>query len=474
MKIIDTTNKIIVPTDRVLPGSGEPSLIKPYTTNGDLTGALYTANNFIKPVRLYRTPPPNYDILLNRLICDLNPGVDPDVDRYNDILRRKAREKLKRFISPEEMIGRRGDKIVSIPVPHIKIPKLRRGSNSGGNGIGQGDGQIGQPITGSPQPGPGQGAGGDPDEHIREEFIPMSRSEIAQFLIEDLGLPNLLPKGQHNIKKEGIKWTTKSKVGNDWLLQETVLNALRRAVIEIGDNYNLDDPDSLEAFLNAVVVEDQDMVYQSWTVSEKPETSAVIIYMMDVSGSMTDQQKEWVRRQAWYLSTIIQYSYGQIRADLRNEVYTHDDYGQGIEEVFIIHDAEAKEVSEEVFYTTRESGGTKISSAYQLAEKIIQQRYNPAIWNLYLFHFSDGDNFSDDDNKALDSIQRLTPIINEFGYVQVASPYGSGKFLRTIKDEFENNNIVRTSKIETGDDLEFRQATIDLLKEKEGASTKAA
>src|SRR5207248_748032 len=69
---------------------------------------------------------------------------------------------------------------------------------------------------------------------------------------------------------------------------------------------------------------------------------------------------------------------------------------QGVETVYIIHDAVAQEVDEHTFYHTRESGGTKISSAYALADKVINQRYTPDSWNVYAFHFSDGDNWGDD------------------------------------------------------------------------------
>lgn len=461
MKTASTTNRIITPpTGLVVPSRNL------YTTQGDEAGIVDHTGKPFTPPRLFRTPPLNYDLTRARLF-NLSPGIDPDLDRYNDILRGKARERLKKFISPGEMIGKKGDNIVSIPVPTIRIPHFRQGSRGSG-GVGQGDGNVGQPIAGGP-PQPGgdpDKAGGDPADHIREELIPMSRSEIAQFIIEDLGLPNLLPKGQHQIKKEGIKWTTKSRVGNDLLLQESIMNAIRRAVVEMGDKYDLEDPEQLNAFLDAVLIEDKDMVYQSWTVSEKPETSAVILYMMDVSGSMTDEQKEMVRREAWYLSTIIQYSYGQIRAQLRNETYSHGDFGQGIEEVFIIHDAMAKEVSEEEFYTTRESGGTRISSAYKVAQSIIKQRYNPAIWNIYMFHFTDGDNWGEDNNAATTIIKELVPQINEFGYVQVKSPYGSGDFMDVVKSIEDPK--VRTAAIESNDDDEFRKATIALLKEKGG------
>ena len=96
-----------------------------------------------------------------------------------------------------------------------------------------------------------------------------------------------------------------------------------------------------------------DKQYRSWKEVHQPQSVAVIIYMMDVSGSMTDEQKEIVRIEAFWIDTWIKAHY------------------KGVETVYIIHDAAAQEVDEHTFYHTRESGGTKISSAYNLSDKII-------------------------------------------------------------------------------------------------------
>ena len=93
---------------------------------------------------------------------------------------------------------------------------------------------------------------------------------------------------------------------------------------------------------------------------------------------MTDEQKEIVRIEAFWIDTWIKRTTRASRP------------------VYIIHDAVAQEVDEHTFYHTRESGGTKISSAYELANKIIDARYPPTEWNVYAFHFSDGDNWGDD------------------------------------------------------------------------------
>ena len=97
--------------------------------------------------------------------------------------------------------------------------------------------------------------------------------------------------------------------------------------------------------------------------------------MMDVSGSMGDEQKEIVRIESFWIDTWLRRQY------------------HGIESRYIIHDAMAKEVDRDTFYHTRESGGTMISSAYKLCAKMIDDEYPAASWNIYPFHFSDGDNW---------------------------------------------------------------------------------
>ncbi|MBI3591419.1 MAG: DUF444 family protein [Candidatus Melainabacteria bacterium] len=389
---------------------------------------------------------------------------DPDLQRYNDILRGKAREELKKFKTPGEMLGIKGGKIVSIPVPKIGLPHFTRGSGKGG-GAAQGDGKPGDSLT--PQKGDGSsGAGDQPGGHIQEISVPMTLSEIAELIIKDRKLPYLQPKGYGVAKEKAIRWNTKSKVGIDIDLQATIINALKRVGSEIGDQFNLETEEGLNALLDQVAIEEQDKVYISWREIEKPQVSAVIIYMMDVSGSVTDEMKEKVRKTARWLSLIIQYQFGQVRADLRGEKFSNESFGEGVEEVFIIHDAAAQEVTEEQFYTTRESGGTKISPAYELARKIIKERYDPDTWNVYAFHFSDGDNWGDDNSRAIELIEELSREINEFGYIQVASEYGSGEFYDYVKAFTENQMHVRTVKIAAAGNEDIDKVIDEMFAEK--------
>jgi uncharacterized sporulation protein YeaH/YhbH (DUF444 family) len=153
--------------------------------------------------------------------------------------------------------------------------------------------------------------------------------------------------------------------------------------------------------------------------------------MMDVSGSMGDEQKEIVRIESFWIDTWLRSQY------------------QGIESRYIIHDAMAKEVDRETFFRTRESGGTMISSAYKLCSKMIEADFPPSEWNIYPFHFSDGDNWSMDDTLTCVELlkTKLLPQVNMFGYGQVESPYGSGQFIKDLKESIGDRENVALSEI---------------------------
>jgi uncharacterized sporulation protein YeaH/YhbH (DUF444 family) len=157
--------------------------------------------------------------------------------------------------------------------------------------------------------------------------------------------------------------------------------------------------------------------------------------MMDVSGSMGDEQKEIVRIESFWIDTWLSKQY------------------KGLESRYIIHDAVAREVDRDTFFHTRESGGTMISSAYKLCSQLIDDHYPPEEWNIYPFHFSDGDNWSMDDTLSCVDIlkQKLLPRANMFAYGQVESPYGSGQFIKDLREHFGKDDRVVTSEIRDKD-----------------------
>ena len=344
----------------------------------------------------------------------MSRAIDRDQNRFKEIVRGKVRQQLRKYVTHGEMLGRQGRNVVSIPVPNIDIPHFRHGQKGSG-GVGQGDGEIGQPIGRGQDDADGEGQAGDQpgDEHFRE--VEVSLDELAEMLGQELELPNIEPKGKNTISTNKDKYTSIRRTGPESLrhLKRTYKRALKR-LISTGE-YNPEDP--------LIIPERDDRLYRSWKTTVQPQTNAAIIYMMDVSGSMTDDQKEIVRIESFWIDTWLRSQY------------------DGVEVRYIIHDAVAKEVDEDTFYHTRESGGTRISSAYKCAREIIQRYYPFSDWNTYLFQFSDGDNWGEDNKSCVEMLTAdLLPNCNLFCYGQVESPYGSGDYIRELRrlDEFDN------------------------------------
>jgi len=152
---------------------------------------------------------------------------------------------------------------------------------------------------------------------------------------------------------------------------------------------------------------------------------------------MGDEQKEIVRIESFWIDTWLRHHYKDL--DLR----------------YLVHDAAAREVDRETFYHLRESGGTKISSAYQLLSQIIAQDYPTSDWNIYPFHFSDGDNWGSGDTEVCVKLleETLLPASNLFCYGQVESPYGSGQFLKDLRSHFPEQEAIVLSHIAGKDQI---------------------
>lgn len=340
-------------------------------------------------------------------------SIDRDRRRFQEIVKGRLRRDLRKYISHDEMIGRRGKDLVSIPVPQLDIPHFHYGDNQQG-GVGQGDGEpgdaVGRPGDGSGSGGPGSEAG----QHILE--VELSLEELAEMLGESLELPRIEPRGESNIEDEKTRYNSIRRTGPESLrhVKRTFLSALRRQ-ISAGD-YDRHAPN--------VVPYKEDRRYRSWTTVPAPVANALIVYMMDVSGSMSDEQKGIVRTTAFWIDTWLKGNY------------------QHIERRYIIHDARAKEVDEHTFYHTRESGGTRISSAYETATHLLTQ-FSQEDWNIYFFQFSDGDNWSDDTQRAMSILhESLLPVANLFCYGQVLSPYGSGDYLRVLDENADAEHLI--------------------------------
>ena len=350
--------------------------------------------------------------------------IQRDTTRFKQIVRGKIRSNLRKYVTHGEMIGRKGREAVSIPVPQLDVPHFRYGDNGSG-GVGTGEGEEGQPI-GKDQGGSGE-PGNRPGAHVLE--VEMTLDELAEMMAEELELPRIEPRGDSTISEDKPCYDSIRKTGPESLrhFKRTYVQALRRQIAT--GAYDVSRP--------CVVPVSEDKRYRSWTTRRIPQANAVILYMMDVSGSMTDQQKEIVRTEAFWIDTWIKSQY------------------QGVDCRYIIHDAAAREVDEETFYHTRESGGTRISSAYKVTTEIINDCYPISEWNIYCFQFSDGDNWGEDNKYSLSMLEEdLLPNCNLFCYGQVESPYGSGEYIRSLSATFgSDHETLILSEIEDRDGI---------------------
>lgn len=359
-----------------------------------------------------------------------------DHARFRKIIKGRIRDNLRKYVSHGSQIVPKGTDKFTVPMPSIDIPRFKFGDKSEG-GTGQGEGGQGDPVQGQPDPNgqPGQGEAGE-GEGNKELEVELSLDELAKILGEELALPNIEPKGKKSLESTVDKYTNIGTTGPDSLrhLRRTYKQALKRQISS--DQYDPDNP--------MVVPIRRDFRYKSWQTKIQQENAAVVIYMMDVSGSMGDEQKEIVRTESFWINLWLKSQY------------------KDIEIRYIIHDATAKEVDEHTFFRTRESGGTLISSAFTLCKQIIDADYPPSDWNIYPFHFSDGDNWSADDTKLCLELldNHIIPASNQFCYGQVESRYGSGQFHKDLLAKYGNDHEKLTlSKIKN------KEGILDSIKE---------
>jgi hypothetical protein len=354
-----------------------------------------------------------------------------DVERFKRIVRGEIRQNLKDLIESGEIAGQRGRDIVKIPIKSIKTPEFRYDPRDAG-GIGAGDGELGEPVSAEPGDGfqPGQG----PGSHAREVEIELR--ELAEILGEELQLPKIEPKGQKNRVESGDDFSDVATTGPEALLMKrrAFREALRR-------HTQMETQQRLPAkyhFDPVVVVPiKQDFRYLHSEPSIIPEASAVIIYMRDASGSMSGEKTEIIRQENYWIDLWLRTHYSQI------------------ERVYILHDYEAQEVKEDEFYELSTGGGTRISAAYELCSKIIERRYPADQWNIYPFHFSDGENWIGDTENYCVPILRdqLLPKSNQFGYGQVTlGRRSAGLHLLKLQENIQDEKLI-TSIISGREDI---------------------
>ena len=352
-----------------------------------------------------------------------------DHREYRDLIKDNVKDRVKDHIRTGKKIKRHGKDLVVVDIPVIDLPSFRHGKPKDG-GIGNGPAEIGDEVGDGPQK-PGKGRAGDQQaEHTMG--VGVSVPDYIDVLGDELELPKLEPKLRGDITNQKIKYNGLSRVGNNCLLhkKKTLKNAMKR-VISTGEF----DPNDISNVYPIL----QDKVYKTWNVVESPDINAAIFFLQDISWSMDGEKRDLVRELCWYLEHWIRKFYKHV--DLKH----------------IVHDVVAQEVDQEKFYTFSAGGGTKISSAFELTSNIIDSSYPAEDWNMYIFYFSDGENWGDDTKRCISIIDELQVKCNLIGIGEVKGMKDWSDFALKIEEQIEDRlldpGVVTTTSIDSHDDV---------------------
>lgn len=316
--------------------------------------------------------------------------------RHRQKVRQAIRDNITDIVAEESIIGQSRDKIIKIPMRGIREYRFIFGPDTPGVATGDADLQPGQVVQDA---GPGEqqpGSGGDqPGVDYYETEITLE--DLIDIMFEDLALPDMERKKLREVHVE----TMRKRKGFRKVGVRVHLDKRRTAVSRIKRKLATRGPAGGEAEAGRFPFHQDDLTYRRLVRDVRLQSNAVVVCIMDTSGSM-DTMKKYLARSFFFLL------YQFVRTRYSN-----------VDVVFIAHHAHAREVNEEEFFTRGESGGTLISSGYNKALQVINERYHPTLWNIYAFHCSDGDNWPPDTEAALKAAEELCDVCNLFGYGEI-------------------------------------------------------
>lgn len=332
------------------------------------------------------------DFIVSREDWSLHRKGSQDQKRHMEKVKEAIRENLPELISEESIILSDGREVINIPIRSLDEYKIRYNLDKSKH-VGQGDGSsnVGD-VLGSAEQSAGDGAqgkqAGDQPGHDYYE-TEISIGDIEAELFKDLELPNLVEKDLADTTIESITFNDIRKKGliGNIDKKRTILSAIKR--------------NALKGRPNITPFHQDDLRFKTWDIVEKHESRAVVLMMMDTSASMGSFEKYAARSFYFWMKRFLQSKYETVSFE------------------FIAHHTEAKVVDEESFFSKGESGGTICSSAYSLALQLIAMKYPPSQFNIYPFHFSDGENMSSDNKKCIELVEQLMAVSSMFGYGEV-------------------------------------------------------
>lgn len=323
---------------------------------------------------------------------------------------------------------------VSIPTGDINEPMFHQGHGGKRHRVHPGNDHFVQNDRVERPQGGGGSAQGDAsqDGEGQDEFVfQISKDEYLDLLFEDLALPNLKNnqyKQLTEFKTHRAGYTANGVPANisvvrslqNSLARRTAMTAGKRRVLhELEENLTL-----LENTEPAQMLEEEhirkeiselrkkidsvpfidtfDLRYKNYERRPEPSSQAVMFCLMDVSGSMDQATKDMAKRFYILLYLFLSRTY------------------KNVDVVYIRHHTQAKEVDEQEFFYSQETGGTIVSSALKLMSDVVEERYDPIQWNIYAAQASDGDNWADDSPLCQQLLAKsILPMVRYYSYIEI-------------------------------------------------------
>lgn len=271
-------------------------------------------------------------------------------------------------------------------------------------------GDVLQPALPERAPGGAQGEGGSDQGEVRL-LLEFSIDDVMDWVWEELKLPDLQPKPGTRIDTPELTRAGWDKRGARSRLdrRRTVKEAIKRRAMQ-------DDP---------VPFTNDDLRYRQLVLRTRPSTSAIVLFVIDVSASMTQLERKLAKSFFFFALQGLRRKYA--RVDTR----------------FIAHTTQAWEFTEQEFFQVSGMGGTIASSAFRLVLDLLRKELDPAANNIYLFYASDGENFSEDRNAATAALAELAGLLNYIGYIETlpGMPRALETEMRRLCSELERRGL---------------------------------
>ena len=306
--------------------------------------------------------------------------------RHNEKVREAVRENLPDLLSGSDTLTGDTKRKVQVPVRLLEHYRFRLRRSETETGVGQGDVKPGDVLRPNRTSGTGEGGGGNEDGEIRF-LVEFELDEIVDWLWEELELPNLEPRpGAIEEEEPGREGWDRRGVPSRLDRRRTIKEAIKRRAIQ---------PEG-PSFTN------EDLRFRQLVRRMRPVAQALVFFGLDASSSMSERDRKLAKSFFFWVLQGLRRQYNRI------------------EIVFIAHTVEAWEFTEDEFFRVTAQGGTVASTAFSKAIEIVGERYDPGLYNIYLFYASDGENFPEDRRDAMQTLLKLGTMTSFMGYVETA------------------------------------------------------